>query len=231
MNGAIRQSALLLASPQHPPLMPHWLTHLGVLGIFFVAVLDSSFIPLPLPGSTDLLLLWLVAYNGNPWFLAASAIAGSILGGYTTWSIGKRGGEAALRRHVPARILRRIKGGIERHPILAVFLPALLPPPVPLMPFLLGSGALGVSRNRFLIVYGAARTLRYSLIAWVGATYGRHAIHLWLKTLQRWSTPLIFVFAGLIVIGVCLGILKLRGLRRIDTVEKGESRAAAARAS
>jgi len=66
--------------PQHatPPvrssLLPLWLTHLGALGLFAVVVVDSFVIPLPLPGSTDLLLLWLVAHSGNPWFLAAMAI-------------------------------------------------------------------------------------------------------------------------------------------------------------
>ena len=35
--------------------MPHWLIHLGVVGVFAVAVIDSSVIPLPVPGSTDLL--------------------------------------------------------------------------------------------------------------------------------------------------------------------------------
>lgn len=230
MKVLIRSSAFFLARVKHPPLMPHWLTHLGGLGVFSVAVLDSSFIPLPLPGSTDLLLLWLVAYNGDPWILAACAIAGSILGGYSTWSIGRKGGEAALKRYVPARVLRRIVGWIERHRILAVFLPALLPPPVPLMPFLLGSGALGVSRRRFLVVYGAARTLRYSIIAWLGVTYGRHAIRLWSATLQKWSTPLICVFAGLIVIGVCLGIWKIHGLRKSEADEKQARRASAVRA-
>ena len=85
--------------------MPLWLIHLGALGLFFVAVVDSSPIPLSLPGSTDLLLLWLVAYGGDPWLLAALAIAGSLVGGYSTWHLGRRGGEAALRHYVPARLL------------------------------------------------------------------------------------------------------------------------------
>ena len=75
----------------HPSLLPHWLTHLGALGLFAVAVVDSSVIPLPLPGSTDLLLLWLVAHRGNQWLLASMAISGSLLGGYTTWNVGRRG--------------------------------------------------------------------------------------------------------------------------------------------
>lgn len=201
-------------------LLPHWLTHLGALGLFAVAVVDSSVIPLRLPGSTDLLLLWLVAHSGNPWFLAAMAISGSLLGGYITWSVGRRGGETALQRHVPARILKLVVGWVEHHPVLAVFLPAVLPPPIPLSPFVLASGALGVSRNRFLVVFGTARSLRYSLITWLGVVYGRHVIRLWSGTLQRWSGPILWVFGAMLVAGMCIGLWKVRSLRKHNVTPK-----------
>jgi membrane protein YqaA with SNARE-associated domain len=231
MSTPVQQASLFLAPPVHGSPMPHWITHLGALGLFFVAVVDSSPIPLPIPGSTDLLLLWLVAHNGDPWLLAAMAIAGSLVGGYTTWGLGRKGGEAALPRYVPARLLRRVVKWVGRHRILAVFLPAVLPPPIPLSPFLLASGALGVSRGRFLVIYGAARTLRYSLIAWLGVAYGRHAIRLWSGTLEKWSTPLICVFAGVMVAGICFGIWKIGGLRKTDAAEKRAMHNSAARAS
>jgi membrane protein YqaA with SNARE-associated domain len=220
MSVFVRQPAQFPAPRLQPALAPHWLTHLGALGLFFIAVVDSSVIPLPLPGSTDLLLLLLVAHGGDPWLLAPCAIAGSVLGGYTTWHIGRRGGEAALRSYVPARLLRRIVGWVERHRILAVFLPALLPPPIPLLPFALASGALGVSRRRFLAVFGAARSLRYSFIAWLGVAYGRKIVRWWSGSLQKWSTPLLIVFVILLVACVCFGIWKVRGLRKIDAAEK-----------
>jgi membrane protein YqaA with SNARE-associated domain len=210
--------------------MPHWLTHMGALGLFSVAVVDSSPIPLPIPGSTDLLLLWLAAYGGDPWLLAACAIAGSLVGGYTTWGLGRRGGEAALGRYVPARLLGRITGWVERHRILALFLPAVLPPPIPVLPFAIAAGALGVSRRRFVVVYGAARTLRYSFVAWLGVVYGRHAIRLLSGPLLRWSTPLLWVFGGLLVAGTCFGFWKVRGLRKIDAAERVELHRSAARA-
>ncbi len=184
-SDSLRRSVLFLAPAVRHSLLPLWLTHMGTLGLFAVAVVDSSFIPLPLPGSTDLLLLWLVAHDGDPWLLAALAIAGSLVGGYLTWNLGRRGGKGALRRYVPARLLERVVAWVERHRILALFLPAVLPPPVPLLPFALASGALGVSRHRFLLVYGSARIVRYSLIAWFAVAYGRHAIRLWSGTLQR----------------------------------------------
>jgi membrane protein YqaA with SNARE-associated domain len=220
MSVLVQQSAQIPVAHAQSSLAPHWLMHLGALGLFFVAVVDSSVIPLPLPGSTDLLLLWLVAHGGDPWLLAACAVTGSILGGYTTWHIGRRGGEEALRRYVPARLLGPIVGWVERHRILAVFVPALLPPPIPLLPFALASGALGVSRRRFLAVFGAARSLRYSFIAWLGVTYGRRIVRMWSGSLQRWSTPLLYVFVGLLIVGTCFAIWKIRGLRKIDAAEK-----------
>jgi membrane protein YqaA with SNARE-associated domain len=219
--GLLNQSPTQIsASGPHSAVAPYWLTHLGALGLFSVAVIDSSVIPLPLPGSTDLLLLWLVAHSGDPWLLALCAISGSILGGYTTWHIGRRGGEAALRRYVPARLLGRIVRWVERHPILSVFLPAVLPPPIPLLPFALASGALGVSRRRFLVIFGAARSLRYCFIAWLGVTYGRRIVRLWSGSLQKWSTLMLCVFVGLLAAGICFGLVKINSMRKTDAEER-----------
>jgi membrane protein YqaA with SNARE-associated domain len=190
--------------------------HLGILGVFIVAAVDASVIPLCLPGSTDLLLLWLAAYSGNTWLLVPCAIAGSMLGGYTTWHIGRREGEQALRNYIPEKLLKRIVEWVERHRILAVFLPALLPPPIPLLPFALASGALGVSRKRFLAIFGAARSLRYFFIAWLGVAYGRSLVRWLSASLQQWSIPLLCLFAGMLVVGGSFGIWKIRDLRKID---------------
>lgn len=197
-------------------LIPHWLIHLGALGVFALAIVDSSIIPLPIPGSTDLLLLLLVSHHGNPWLLTASAIAGSIIGGYATWHLGKKGGEATMKRWISARMLKRVNTWVGDHPILAVFLPAVLPPPIPLSPFILASGALGVSRERFLAAYSAARIARYSLVSLLAVKYGRHVVRLWNQELGKWSAPLLWMFLAVAVAGAGYGILKFRRLSRSD---------------
>src|SRR6201996_3735369 len=131
----------------------HWLMGFGPLGLFAVSVIDSSIIPLPVPGSTDLLLILLVAHRGSPVLAAVAATVGSILGGYLTWASGAKGGEAALHRYLPKRFGRRLSQWVEKSGTVAVIVSALLPPPFPLMPLLLAAGALGVSRKRFLISF------------------------------------------------------------------------------
>ena len=192
----------------------HWLAHLGAPGVFGVAVIDSSPIPLPIPAMTDLLLLWLVSHNGNPWLLGASAIAGAVLGGYIGWNIGHKGGEEALKTHVPKRMLDPVKRWAKGNPFLGAFLPALLPPPMPLSPFVFAAGALGVPRWRFLAWFGAARAIRYSLVTWLGVTYGRHVIRVWSRTLDKWSTPALIVIGIAVAGGVVIAVVKIRRHRK-----------------
>ncbi len=195
---------------RHAPL-PHWLLHLGLPGLFALAVFDSSPIPLPLPGSTDLLLLLLVAQRGShPVWLALTAVAGSVLGGYLTWSAGKKGGEAMLARWAPKRLVKPLTGWVSQRGFTTVAVSALLPPPVPLTPLLLGAGALGVSRGRFLAGLASARAIRYAFVAWVGVTYGRRVLHCWNLYLADWSSTILWSFLGLIVAAAAFGVWKYR---------------------
>ena len=186
------------------------LAHLGAPGVFAVSFVDASIIPLAIPGSTDLLLLFLISRGGNPYLLVTSAIAGSLLGGWTTWRLGKKGGEAAIRRYVPHRLQSRASSWSQHHPLLVVFLPAVLPPPIPLWPFLLAAGALGATASRFLAAFGSGRALRYSFIGWLAVRYGRHIVRTWSTTLERWSAPILWTFAILTVGGLAFSIWKLR---------------------
>jgi membrane protein YqaA with SNARE-associated domain len=192
----------------------HWLMGFGTLGLFGVSLIDSSIIPLPVPGSTDLLLILLVVHGANPLFAAVAAIAGSILGGYLTWAAGAKGGEAALHRYLPKRFARRLSGWVENNGTLAVTTSALLPPPFPLMPFLLAAGALGVSRKKFFISFSLARTLRYSLVAWLAAIYGRAVVRAFRHYLSGWSTTIMWVYLGLVAAGILYGLWKFRHQQR-----------------
>jgi membrane protein YqaA with SNARE-associated domain len=200
------------AAAAHHSVLPHWLTGLGGLGLFLVAIVDSSPVPLPLPGSTDFLLLLLVSHRGNPFLLTACATAGSAIGGYLTWSTGKKGGDALLERSVSPRFRKRLERWTNEHSMLSVVLPAMMPPPIPLMPFLLAAGALGVSRKRFLIAYNAARLARYGLVAWAGVAYGRTVVRWWTSTLAGWSEIIAWTFAVAFAGAIAYGIWRYRRL-------------------
>ena len=204
------------AAPQHRHLhrhgmpIPRWLIHFGVFGVFVVSVIDASVIPLPLPGSTDLLVLLLAARHTAVWLLVLSAVSGSVLGGYLTWSAGKKGGEAMLERYVPHRFRQRLGKWVKQNGVMSVCTAAILPPPIPLLPFLLAAGALGLSLARFFIAYCTGRAVRYGVIAWLGFHYGRYMLSMWQKYLNAWTVPIVTIYIALLVLGVGYGIWKYR---------------------
>jgi membrane protein YqaA with SNARE-associated domain len=199
----------------------HWVMGFGTLGLFAVSVIDSSIIPLPVPGSTDLLLILLVAHRGDPVLAAVAATVGSILGGYLTWATGEKGGEAALHRYLPRRFGRRLSAWVEKRGVVAVTLSALLPPPFPLMPLLLAAGALGVSRKRFLVSFSLARTFRYALVAWLADTYGREVVRAFRHYLAGWSNTIMWIYLSLVVAGILYGLWKFRHQRRQPGTPQG----------
>jgi membrane protein YqaA with SNARE-associated domain len=211
----LRPTNVIFTAPKaalqaHHGLMPAWVLHFGLAGVFVVALLDAAPIPLPIPGSTDILILILGAHGESPWLLAPIAIAGGLVGGYLTWSAGKKGGEKMLERYMPRRFGSRMKGWVQTHGMLSVCLAALLPPPIPLLPFLLGAGALGVTRRQMFTALGIARTIRYGSEALVAAVYGRSILRLFNRYLAGWSSVILYSFLGLMVAAIAFGIWKYR---------------------
>jgi membrane protein YqaA with SNARE-associated domain len=215
VKGTADRTARRTATVHNSHLL-RWIASFGGLGIFTVSIVDSSMVPLPVPGSTDLLLLLLAAHRGTTaitaGWLALCAIGGSLVGGYLSWSAGRKGGEVALERYVPKRFLGRVTQWVQKHGAWSVGISAILPPPIPLTPFLLAAGALNVPRGRFLVFYGIARTARYSLLAWLGLTYGHYVVRTWLKSMDSWSATILWIYGCLVAVGIAFGLWKfLRG--------------------
>jgi membrane protein DedA with SNARE-associated domain len=95
--------------------------------------------------------------------------------------------------------------------MITVFIPALLPIPLPLKVFILSAGALGVKPWTFAGVVLAARTPRYFGLAWLGAKLG-HNSAAWLKD----HSKELLLAAALLAAALFL-LVKLAGRRRAAT--------------
>jgi membrane protein YqaA with SNARE-associated domain len=171
----------------------HMLLSFGFCGVFLVSIVDSSFVPLPLPGITDIMIIIMAAQHQSVILLVLLATAGSALGGYFSHLVGQRGGMAFLQKRIPPRIFKRVCEWMENHAMLSVALPAILPPPMPLSPFVLAAGALNMSQKKFLTIFTISRALRHAIAAWLGIHYGRHIIRLWNNVSAEYATPFLIV--------------------------------------
>jgi membrane protein YqaA with SNARE-associated domain len=107
------------------------------------------------------------------WIYPLLATAGSLTGAAVTFWIGRKVGEVGVERLVPNRRLERLKCKVNEKGAIALALPALLPPPFPLTPFILTCGALDVNRGRFFVTFGVVRLMRFGLEAILARVYGR----------------------------------------------------------
>jgi len=144
---------------------------IGGLGLFFVAFLDASV--LSLPEVNDILIVYMV--TKSPSFLlyyAAMATAGSVGGSLVVYYLGRKGGEALLRRQFSRDQIDRMQARFTRYGMAAVIVPAMLPPPVPLKLFVLGAGVAGMPAGKFAWAIGIGRGVRYIVEGVLAYYYG-----------------------------------------------------------
>jgi len=148
---------------------------LGGPGLFLVAFLDSSF--LSLPQINDLLVIWAVMQRpALLMYYAGMATAGSVAGCVVLYGIASRGGEAFLKSRFGSDRLEARRRLVQRHGVLAVLVPSLLPPPAPFKLFVLLAGAARVPLPKFILAVGIGRGVRYFGEGWLAVVYGEAAI-------------------------------------------------------
>jgi membrane protein YqaA with SNARE-associated domain len=179
----------------------NWLRHLGGVGLVLLGLADNSIVPLP--GSMDVLTILLAARHSKLWwYYAFMATVGAVIGGYITYGFARKGGKEAFQRKLSKKTAEKVFQRFERWGFFAVAVPALLPPPFPIVPFLLAAGALQYSRRKFVGALALGRGVRFTIVAGLGAIYGRHIV----RFFSRYYKPALFTLIGLAVIA---GIVSL----------------------
>ena len=187
----------------------HWIFHLGGLGFIPLGLLDSSIIPLP--GSMDVLTIVLSARHGELWpYYAVMATVGSVIGGYVTYRLARKGGKETLAHKFSRGKREKIYKIFGRWGFGAIAIPALLPPPVPMVPFLLAAGAMQYSLKKFLAALTLGRIVRYSTLAYLADRYGRHM----LTFISQVPHPILIIAIALIAIAVVVLIVMILRKRK-----------------
>ncbi len=175
---------------------------LGAPGLFIIGFLDSSF--LSLPEINDLLVIWMVTQHKSRVVLyVTAATLGSIAGCLVLYYLGRKGGDAFVRKRFSGPRVDRALEIVRRHGVMAVLVPSLLPPPAPFKIFVLLAGVAGISAPRFAIAIGIGRGFRYFAEGLLAIRYGDQAM----AYLQGNLRELSLVVAGLLVVGIGIYVL------------------------
>jgi membrane protein YqaA with SNARE-associated domain len=177
---------------------------LGGPGLFAVAFLDASF--LSLPHINDLLVVVMVTeHKSRMLYYAAMATFGSVAGCYVLYYLARKGGETFLQKRLRPGGVERALAAYKRNGLMALMIPALLPPPAPFKLFVLAAGVARVRPVQFVVALTVARGARYIALAILAVYYGDQALDL-MRTHGR--TVALVVVGLLVATGAALWFMR-----------------------
>ena len=170
---------------------------MGAPGLYLVAFLDSSF--LSLPEITDLLVIWMVTRSPHRIAIyVAAATIGSLTGCLLMYFLGRKGGDALIRKRFATASVERAMAAFQRYGVMVVLIPAILPPPAPFKIFVLLAGVAGISPGKFAAAIVIGRGARYLTLGILAVQYGDRAM----AYVEENGLQVAIIVVGLLVAGL-----------------------------
>jgi membrane protein YqaA with SNARE-associated domain len=171
--------------------------YVAIPSMVLIATLDSSLLSLP-EINDYLVVARCYKYPGAVFYFPLFAALGSVLGCLLLYTIMRRGGQALLRKRFKPESIQRVERAYERFGILAIAIPAILPPPLPFKIFVATAGTLEYPRWKFLLTVMLARAFRYYVEGILAVFYGKQV----LLFLKDNGLIILSVVASALLIGV-----------------------------
>ncbi len=173
----------------------------GPAGILLLSALDSSGVPVA--GVFDAFLILIAVQRPSiAWWCAGLAVCGSIAGNIILFTISRKGGRAFLEKSASEGRAMRFRAWFLRFGLLTIFIPAMIPIPMPLKLFVITAGVFGTPLAEFLGVVVPARIIRYFGEVWLGVALGHESTgflktHVW--QLVGYAVAIFAVLYGVLV--------------------------------
>jgi membrane protein YqaA with SNARE-associated domain len=199
----------------------HFIVHAPIFvagpAMILIAALDSSLLSLP-EVNDYLVVARCYTHPRAIFFFPIFAALGSVLGCLLLYTILSRGGRAVLHRKFRVEHVQRVERWYARFGVLALAVPALMPPPMPFKIFVATAGALQFPRRKFLLTILVARSLRYYAEGTLAVFYGERV----LRFSQDNAILIISIVTGLLVVALVIYLLSGRGRAAVKKAQENE---------
>ena len=195
---------------------------LGVWGVCALAIVDSCSIPMPI----DAIVIGYVAADHKKFVIYAfMAALGSAIGALVPYFVGRAGGELFLLKRVNRERYEKLRDRFEKQEFLAIMLPAMCPPPMPVKLFELGAGVFEMRVSSYFLAIASGKFVRFMIESILVIVYGPEILT---EALHLMHTHLNLVLGGVgvlvlvIVVWVMRKVFDKRAQGRLP-VEDGDS--------
>jgi membrane protein YqaA with SNARE-associated domain len=172
-----------------------FLKPLGIWGIGGLALIDTASIPVPI----DALLIDYVAHDHARAFLyCIMAALGSAVGALVPYYLGRAGGELFLLKRINRQRYEQLRDRFEKQEFLAIMIPSMMPPPMPVKLFEFAAGVFEMKPHWFFSAIFVGKFVRFGVWAFLTVFYGPAIIRQIAHTLHE-HTQYVFAFVGILL--------------------------------
>ena len=185
----------------------------GAWGILGLSIVDSAAIPLPF--LDPLVVSYGVADHAKCVLFCLMAAIGSAIGSMLPYYLGRAGGELFLLKRINRERYERIRDRFERQEFLAIMLPAMCPPPMPVKLFELAAGVFEMRPLSYFLAISSGKFVRFLVESILVIIYGPAILSTALRVFHRHAN------ISLSVIGILVGVLAIYVLRKVFDRRRG----------
>jgi membrane protein YqaA with SNARE-associated domain len=149
---------------------------LGVWGLGGLAFIDAGFFPLPT--TMDGVVIGYVAADHRKFLLyVLMAAALSALGSLIPYYVGRAGGELFLLKRINRARYEGLRDKFENQEFMAIMIPAMMPPPMPIKLFEFAAGVFEMRPLLFATAIFSGKFVQFLVCALITVFYGPEIAH------------------------------------------------------
>lgn len=185
----------------------------GAWGILGLSLVDSAAIPLPF--LDPLIVSYGVQSPAKAVLYCFMGAIGSAIGSMLPYYLGRAGGELFLLKRINRERYEQLRDRFEKQEFLAILLPAMCPPPMPVKIFELAAGVFEMRVVSYFLAIAGGKFIRFSIESILVIIYGPTILESGLRVMHR--------HANLVMgaVGLLIGALLVYILRKIFDRKKG----------
>jgi membrane protein YqaA with SNARE-associated domain len=200
-------AALLKAKFWLLALLKPW----GAWGILTLAAVDSAAVPLPF--LDPLVVSYGVADHAKCLLYCLMAAIGSAIGSMLPYYVGRAGGELFLLKRINRERYERLRDRFEKQEFLAIMLPAMCPPPMPVKLFELAAGVFEMRPVSYFLAIATGKFVRFLIESVLVIVYGPAILSTSLRVMHQ-HLNLVLGGVGLLVLAIAVYIVRKLFARR-----------------
>ncbi len=149
---------------------------LGIWGLGGLAFIDAGIFPIPM--TMDGVVIGYVASDHRKFLLyCLMAAFASALGSLLPYYVGRAGGELFLLKRINRARYERMRDRFANQEFLAILVPAMMPPPMPIKLFEFGAGVFEMKPLRFATAVFTGKMVQFLVCALLTVYYGPTIAH------------------------------------------------------